>query len=186
MNPKSREQLVTGAADMIRRRGLNATSIRDVAKHAQAPLGSTYHYFPGGKQQLATEAVRWASDTVADILRAKLVAGPVDGLRAFLTLWRSIITDNDFSAGCPVVAVSIESDSTALAAAADAFSTWESMLADSLRDHGADAPEQLATLIVAAVEGAVILCRAQRSALPLDHVAAQLEQLVATAMRQHA
>ncbi|MFD0487949.1 TetR family transcriptional regulator [Saccharopolyspora spinosporotrichia] len=55
-----RLQLVAGAADMIRRRGLNATSIREVAKHAQAPLGSTYHYFPGGKRQLAGEAVRFA------------------------------------------------------------------------------------------------------------------------------
>lgn len=181
MNPQSRQQLVTGAADMIRRRGLNATSIREVAKHAQAPLGSTYHYFPGGKQQLAVEAVRWASDTVAEILGAKLAAGPVDGLRGFLTLWRELITSTDFEAGCPVVAVSIEADSAALAAAAEAFTTWESMLADSLREHGADAPEQLATLVVAAVEGAVVLCRAQRSAVPLDHVAAQLEQLVRTA-----
>jgi AcrR family transcriptional regulator len=38
-NPRSRDQLVAGAADMIRRRGLNATSIRDVARHAHAPLG---------------------------------------------------------------------------------------------------------------------------------------------------
>lgn len=183
MNPQSRQQLVTGAVDMIRRRGLNATSIREVAKHAQAPLGSTYHYFPGGKQQLAIEAVRWSSDTVAEILRAKLVDGPVDGLRGFLTLWREIITGTDFEAGCPVVAVSIEADGTALAAAAEAFDTWESMLADSLRDHGAEAPEQLATLIVAAVEGAVVLCRAKRSAVPLDRVAAQLEALVRAATR---
>ena len=57
----SRQQLVAGAADMIRRRGLNATSIREVAKHAGTPLGSTYHYFPGGKHQLAAEAVRYAT-----------------------------------------------------------------------------------------------------------------------------
>ena len=54
----SRDRLVIGAADMIRRRGLNATSVRELAKHAGAPLGSTYHYFPGGKQQVVTEAVR--------------------------------------------------------------------------------------------------------------------------------
>ncbi|GLZ35297.1 putative TetR-family transcriptional regulator [Lentzea sp. NBRC 105346] len=180
---QSRQQLVAGAADMLRRRGLNATSIREVAKHAQAPLGSTYHYFPGGKQQLATEAVRWASDTVAEILRAKLKAGPVDGLRGFLALWREIITGNDFEAGCTVVAVSIEADSTALAAAADAFSTWEEILADSLRSHGAENAEQLATLIVASVEGAVVLCRAQRSAVPLERVGAQLEDLVRAATR---
>ena len=61
----SRKQMVMGAADMIRRRGLNATSVRELAKHASAPLGSTYHYFPGGKYELATEAVRWADDITA-------------------------------------------------------------------------------------------------------------------------
>lgn len=47
------------------RRGLNATSIRETAKHARAPLGSTYHYFPEGKQQLVTEAVRFTGDATA-------------------------------------------------------------------------------------------------------------------------
>ena len=61
----SRGRLVMGAADMIRRRGLNATSVRDLAKHARAPLGSTYHYFPGGKQQVATEAVQFAGAVIS-------------------------------------------------------------------------------------------------------------------------
>ncbi|GAA2805129.1 TetR/AcrR family transcriptional regulator [Saccharopolyspora taberi] len=181
--PESRRQLVAGAADMIRRRGIGATSIREVAKHAQAPLGSTYHYFPGGKQQLATEAVRFAGDTVARTLDEKLRDGPLDGLRAFLALWREILTDTDFQAGCPVLAVAIEQpaggeSSSVHAAAAEAFDGWQSRLADSLRQNGADAAEQLATLVVAAVEGAVVLCRAHRSTQPLDRVAAQLDKLI--------
>ncbi|MFE4574745.1 TetR family transcriptional regulator, partial [Streptomyces chartreusis] len=64
---------------MISRRGLNATSIRETAKHARAPLGSTYHYFPDGKQQLATEAVRYTGAWVARSLRKELAAGPVAG-----------------------------------------------------------------------------------------------------------
>lgn len=191
----SRQQLVAGAADMIRRRGLNATSIREVAKHAGTPLGSTYHYFPGGKHQLAAEAVRYAADTVASILAAKLRAGPVEGLQAFLTLWRTVITSTDFQAGCPVLAVSIESVSieesptgddrpAALTAAAEAFTTWSAHLAESLREHGV-APTRaahLATLIVAAVEGAVAMCRAQRSADPLDQTATELTALVQAAI----
>src|SRR4051812_11778728 len=180
--PPSRQQLVAGAADMIRRRGLNATSIREVAKHAGTPLGSTYHYFPGGKRELATEAVRFAGDTVSRMLAKRLRAGPVDGLRAFLALWRDILTSTDFQAGCPVLAVSIEepADDAVRTAAADAFTTWETQLAEALREHGVDTAEQLATLVVAAAEGAVAMCRAQRSTQPLDRVAAQLESLLTT------
>ena len=137
----SRDRLVVGAADMIRRRGLNATSVRELAKHAGAPLGSTYHYFPGGKQQVATEAVEFAGEVVSRRLAAELRQGPVVGLRAFLALWREVVVGNGFRAGCPVLAVSVEEphdDETApLDAAAKVFGQWESLLAGSLRDHGA-------------------------------------------------
>jgi AcrR family transcriptional regulator len=183
----TRERLVAGAVDMIRRRGLNATSIREVAKHAGTPLGSTYHYFPGGKHQLAEEAVRHAADTVAGILAAKLRAGPVEGLQAFLALWRTVVTSSDFQAGCPVLAVSIEAEqerSAVVAVAAEAFTGWSSQLAESMRQHGVepDRADQLATLVVAAAEGAVAMCRARRSADPLDHVTAELTALVRAAV----
>jgi len=189
-SPAARERIVAGAADMISRRGLNATSIREMAKHARAPLGSTYHYFPEGKQQLATEAVRYTGEWVARRLRKELEAGPVAGLQAFLALWRKIVVDSDFRAGCPVLAVSIEEPPTdempaALLAAADVFGTWESLLAKSLREHGAEREQaaQLATLVVAAVEGTVAMCRAKRSAQPLDHAAEQLRALILAAVK---
>ncbi|MCP9211428.1 TetR/AcrR family transcriptional regulator [Streptomyces sp. NEAU-Y11] len=185
----SRERIVTGAADMISRRGLSATSIREMAKHAKAPLGSTYHYFPEGKQQLATEAVRHTGDQVARSLRQELKAGPAAGLNAFLALWRKVVADTDFHAGCPVLAVAIEEPPAdevppALEAAAEVFEQWEGLLADSLREHGADAEQaaQIATLIVAAVEGTVAMCRAKRSTEPLDRTAAQLQALIADAL----
>ncbi|MGW2047321.1 TetR/AcrR family transcriptional regulator [Streptomyces sp. NPDC001858] len=187
----SRERIVAGAADMISRRGLSATSIREMAKHAKAPLGSTYHYFPEGKQQLATEVVRFTGEWVARSLRKELEAGPAEGLRAFLGLWRKIVVESDFHAGCPVLAVAIEEPPAdeippALAAAAEVFEQWESLLADSLQAHGADADQaaQLATLIVAAVEGTVAMCRVQRSTQPLDRTAAQLQALITAAIKE--
>lgn len=182
---ESRQRLVAGAADMMRRRGLNATSVRELAKHAQAPLGSTYHYFPGGKYQLAAEAVQWADDLTARALTKELRAGPLTGLRAFLTMWRKILTDSDFGAGCPVLAASVEDlpeDGTAPRdAAATAFGNWTSILAHSLHDNGVSDVDahRTAVVIVAAVEGSVAMCRAQRSTEPLDHVAGQLDSLVA-------
>lgn len=71
-----------------------------------------------------------------------------------------------------------------LAAAAEAFDTWEQLLSDALRRHGADAEQApgLAALIVASVEGAIAMCRAKRSMQPLDRVAQQLETLIADAI----
>jgi WD40 repeat protein len=70
--PDPRQQMVIGAADMIRRRGLNATSVRELAKHTRAPLGSTYHYFPRGKQQLAAEVIRTSGRAYQQLVEAIL------------------------------------------------------------------------------------------------------------------
>lgn len=180
----SRARMVAGAADMISRRGLNATSVRELAKHTQAPLGSTYHYFPGGKYDLATEAVRWTDDITTRILAEELNAGPLAGLKAFLALWRKVVLDSGFHAGCPVLAVSVEDlpdeQSAPREAAGAAFGNWTELLAQSMHQNGAGALDarRVAVLIVAAVEGTVAMCRAQRTIEPLDQVTAELVRIV--------
>jgi AcrR family transcriptional regulator len=185
MDPTNhRTRLVVGAADMLRRRGMHATSIREVARHSGAPLGSTYHYFPGGKDQLVTEAVRYAGDSVTRVLAERLTAGPVEGLRSFLALWRDVVISTDHRAGCPVLAVAVqESDAPAVEAAAEVFRTWEALLATSLQESGVTVTRarRLAALVVAAVEGAVAVCRAERSTRALDDVAAELDALLSAA-----
>ena len=127
------------------------------------------------------------------ILRSKLRAGPAEGLRAFLDLWQGILTGSDYRIGCSDLAVCIDEstgDTTpaARAAASGVFTTWRSLLTETLHQHGADPrhAEQLATLIaatliVAALEGAVAMSRAERDTHPLDDVTAQLEPLLRAA-----
>ncbi|WP_084456903.1 TetR/AcrR family transcriptional regulator [Nocardia coubleae] len=183
-SPESRQKLVAGAADMIRRRGLHATSVRELAKHTQAPLGSTYHYFPGGKNQLVTEAVTYAGDRTAALLARELTDGPVEGVRAFLGLWRKILVDTDFRAGCPVLAVAVEDlpddDSAPRIAAAAAFARWTDLLSGALQAQGAERADadRTATMVVAAVEGSVAMCRAERSTRALDRIGEHLEQVL--------
>jgi AcrR family transcriptional regulator len=184
---EARDRMVAGAADMMRRRGVNATSVRELAKHAQAPLGSTYHYFPGGKAQLATEAVRFADALAARKLAKELPAGPVAGLRAFVDMWRKVVVDSDFRAGCPVLAVAVEDTldgDEPRRAVADAFQNWTSLLSQSMTAHGASDTEahQTATLIVAAIEGTVAMCRAEHSTAALDRTANKLEEVVRAAI----
>lgn len=186
--PVSRQRMVIGAADMISRRGLNATSVRELAKHTSAPLGSTYHYFPGGKYDIATAAVQWADDLTATVLTQELSAGPLAGLQAFLAMWRKVVLDSDFHAGCPVLSVSVEDlpdeHRAPRDAASAAFLNWTRILGDSLREHGVKSldADRLAVLIVAAVEGTVAMCRAHRSIDPLDQVADELGRLVSSAV----
>jgi len=83
-----------------------------------------------------------------------------------------------------VLAVAVqESDGPAVEAAADVFRTWESLLATSLQEHGvaASRARRLATVVVTAAEGAVAVCRAERSTRALDDVAVELDELLSAA-----
>lgn len=186
MPSDSRERMVRSAAYLFRERGFSGTAFSDVIEHSGAPRGSIYHHFPGGKLQLAEEAVRYAGDFLgAGVRSATRDDDPVAAVRAFLGWWRRVLVKSDFRAGCPIVAVTVESQHSAavMDAAADAFRRWEEALSAGLVSAGA-APERagrVATLIVGAVEGATILCRARRSPRPLDDIATELEELVGAA-----
>lgn len=114
-----------------------------------------------------------------------MAAGPVAGLEAFLVQWRSVLLQGEFKAGCPVIAVaaddsSAEGEGLPLAAAAEALQDWAKLISDSLREAGLAEEEAMAmaTLIIAAVEGAILLCRAQQSIAPFDRVARLLLQQI--------
>ena len=61
----TRTRMIVSATELFREHGYSGTGFRDVVEHSGAPRGSIYHHFPGGKAELAEEAVRMASDVVA-------------------------------------------------------------------------------------------------------------------------
>ncbi|MBT1065122.1 TetR/AcrR family transcriptional regulator [Bowmanella sp. Y26] len=180
----TRQRLVAATADMIRRRGLNATSVRELAKFANTPLGSTYHYFPGGKTQMVQEAIEWTQQSISGFLQKVFAEDPVQGLDDFLARWRVRLLQDEFNAGCPLLAVVMEEPANddakaGIQAAGEAFKHWQATLAAMLMGHGLAEQEarSLAILSISALEGSIILCRAEKSLAPLDTVAQQLRAL---------
>jgi AcrR family transcriptional regulator len=181
--------MIQSAALLFRERGVEGTAFADVLEHSGAPRGSVYHHVPGGKQQLAEEATRWAGDFMAaGIATAFAQNDPLAALDTFVALWSGILAQSDYEAGCPIVAAAVEGSRTptARAEAATAFNTWEQLVADALAEAGIDRnrARSFATLIIAAIEGAVVLARAERSTEPLERVAGELRTLAATVLPQ--
>ncbi|WP_232835544.1 TetR/AcrR family transcriptional regulator [Actinocorallia populi] len=185
----AKERMVRSAAYLFRERGYSGTGFRDVIAHSGAPRGSIYHHFPGGKVQLAVEAMRYAGDFVAAGTESAIQEGDaVAAVHAFIGWWRRVLIKSDFQAGCPIAAVTVESHEEApqlAQAAAHAFRRWKEALAAGLVAGGCSAERaaSLSTLIVSSVEGATILCRAARDASALDQVAVELEAVVDNALR---
>lgn len=123
--------------------------------------------------------------------------GAIAGLRAFVLWWQRVLEHSDFDAGCPILAVAIDSEvdveaqsnptSAGLRELAHlAFVRWQGILADALRKEGVASARarRLATLTVAAIEGTVALCRAERSARPLQEVQQELEAVLEAALQK--
>lgn len=180
-----RERMVASAALLIRERGAHSTAIADVLAASGAPRGSAYHYFPGGRTQLICEAVDFAANYIAGKMTE--VSGGIEMLDHLVAHYRKHLIATEFRAGCPVLAVAIEADPdnpdrTALTIdrAAAAFNSWNRLVAGQLVSEGISPAraEEIAVLIVASLEGALVLAQAAHSVDPLDVVHRQLRNLL--------
>jgi TetR/AcrR family transcriptional repressor of lmrAB and yxaGH operons len=172
-----RERMIAGAMALLARRGLSGASFSDVLSATGAPRGSLYHHFPNGKQELVAAAIERAGSVLAEALAP--VAGAPAGavVERFLAIWRTVLTRSDCEAGCAVMAVAAAPESAdMLAQAAGVFRAWSGQLTDLLGRGGVPAGEAsgFAVMMIASVEGAVALSRAERSLEPFEAVAGQL------------
>ncbi|MGW3284230.1 TetR/AcrR family transcriptional regulator [Streptomyces sp. NPDC001002] len=182
-----RERMVFSAAQLIRRQGVGATGMRDVAVHAGAPRGSLQHYFPGGKEQLVNEAVAWAG-RYAGRRVARFMAGmpePTPGglFAAMVRQWTDEYETAGLLTGCPVAAATVDcahATESTREAAAGAFATWTAPVAGALTDMGVPTgrAEPLATLMISTLEGALLIARAERDTRALTTVAGELAPLL--------
>jgi AcrR family transcriptional regulator len=192
-NRSPRERMVFSAAQLIRRDGVTSTSMRDVVEHARAPRGSLQHYFPGGKEQLVNEAVEWAaryaSSRIDRFLAGMRRPTPSRLFAAMAGQWTDEFESAGFGVGCPLAAATIDcADSVAStrAAIAAGFEGWQRPVAEALVGMGVPARKasSLAVLMISALEGAIMLARAQRDTAPLRTVVRELASLLDDSVQQ--
>jgi AcrR family transcriptional regulator len=175
--------MIVSTALLIRERGARATSLDAILEHSRAPRGSIYHHFPGGREQLLREATDYAGEFVARRLERASAEDPLGAIDRLLDDYRANLVASDFRAGCPVVAVAVESaeDGPDLRDhVVGAFDRWRKILARGFVASGIDAAraDELALLVIAAFEGALIVSRAYRDLAPLESVRREIRGLV--------
>jgi len=176
-----RQRLLEGALALLAERGYAAMELRDVALRGDAPRGSIYHHFPGGKSQLAAEAAALEGERVrAHIERSLAERGLRETLLLFGGIFRRRAADHPDRIGCPVAAAALaRPEDPALAAAATAaFRSWEESIVTALRGEGVPARQAgpFAALVISTIEGALVRARAAGDHAPLDDAVAGLAQ----------
>jgi TetR/AcrR family transcriptional repressor of lmrAB and yxaGH operons len=179
-----RTKLVLTTVDLLRRSGLSGAGINQVVDVSRAPKGSVYHYFPGGKQQLVTEALQEAERSVgesfAHTFGAK--AAVADKVRALFTRAAAALAANGFAKGCPVTAVTLDLDreSEPLRRVCERiFDAWIAIIAGGIDDVPTAERFAVAQLILAALEGGLVLARASGASAPLSETGNALATMLA-------
>lgn len=179
---QAKERLITSAVDLIRRNGVAGTGLALLLELSGTARRSLYLNFPGGKAELIAHATAVAGKvTGAAIDQLARDGDPVSVIQRFIAGWTEALKATDFTAGCPIVAAALGRSEASVAAetAGEVFIDWERRLTGHLEaaELSPEDAAQLATMTVAAVEGAIVMCQATRSEEPLRRVEAGLIEL---------
>jgi TetR/AcrR family transcriptional repressor of lmrAB and yxaGH operons len=184
--------MIETAGSLLRREGYAATGWRKVVEESGTPWGSQHHHFPGGKEQLAAEAVRLGGDASNAALAHALSksATVADGVRLYIKLATKQLVASEYRDGCPVATVALEMTPASPGltdVCAAALNAWGHTLEIALGEAGVgDArARELATLVVLSIEGALLLARVRRDPGPLTVASDAIGRLLDDELATH-
>src|SRR5689334_3155396 len=186
----TKERIVYAAADLFRRNGYAGTGMRQVVAAANAPFGSLYHHFPGGKEQLGEEVIRTSGRMYFELFAAIAAEAtdPAAAMEDFFVGAAGTLRETGYADACPIETVALEVSSTnetLRQACADVFAMWTdgcaAYLEHAARLEPADARD-VALTVLCLLEGAFVFCRAAQSTEALEVAGRRARALVRAAM----
>ena len=172
---RTRARIVEAAAALIHERGVAHTTLDDVKLAAEVSGSQMYHYFPD-KNDLVQAVIEYQAATIVKHQR-KAISSP-NGVDAWRNMVIAAAKRTNGQGGCPLGSLSgqlAESDPEAGALIAAGFDQWTAAISDGLQALHADGklpsnidPDDLATTLLATLEGGLVLAQVQRSSRPIE------------------
>ncbi len=178
-----RDDVIDTACRLLELQGYHATGLNQIIQESGAPKGSLYYYFPAGKEELAAAAIARSAVGIGANISGALAEGddPAAAVVGFIRTLAGHVSASGYQQGGPITAVALEAASTnerLRLACGDAYRLWGGLIADRLRPAYGPRADRLAMLILAALEGGIILARTERSEQPLLDVADEVAELL--------
>lgn len=175
----ARQDAIDAAVRLFRSQGYSATGLSQLLEESGAPKGSFYFHFPGGKEQLALEALGVFGEQIRSRIarRAESLGDDAPAfIRALFEATAKELETSDYTAGC--VASNLGSEmSSGNQPIADAVTavilSWVEAIADGVaaRFETRAAAIAYASTVMAALSGMRTMARAQRSTAAFGSIA---------------
>jgi AcrR family transcriptional regulator len=172
---RTRARIVEEAAALIHERGVAGTTLEDVKVAAEVGGSQMYHYFPD-KNDLVQAVIDYQADAIVNSQRHAL--GSANGIEAWRNMVITAAKRTKAKGGCPLGSLGgqlAECDPEARALIAAGFDQWAAAIGDGLRSLNADGkrssdidPDDLATTLLATLQGGLLLAQVQRSTRPFE------------------
>lgn len=184
---QTREHIIEQAAGLFNRKGYAGASMSDVMEATGLQKGGIYRHF-GSKEELAVEAfdfaVRRMGQRFADAVQGR--SGAVERLGAIVRVYAAVPLDPPVPGGCPVLNAAVENDHgnpvlrERVRAAMDGIRDLVRRVAAQGIERGELRPDldpdELATVLVATLEGAIMLTQLYDDAGHVRRAAEHLER----------
>lgn len=185
----TRDRIMSTTAELFRRYGYTGTGMKQVVAAANAPFGSLYHHFPGGKEQLGGEVIRRSGRMYFELFEAiyDAASDPATGVGDFFAGAAEVLRETEYADACPIATVALEVASTSeplRLATAEVFEGWIGGAAGRFAAAGVTEEEarELAIFVISTLEGAFVLARAMRSTEPVEIAGARATAAVRAAL----
>lgn len=161
--------------------GYHGTGLNQIVAESNTPRGSLYYYFPNGKEELAAEAIRNRGEGMVEHIRAVLaqIDEPKEAINQLVQIMMANLLKRNFTTGAPVAGVAMEASNASEVlreACHDVYNLVSLPLKEKLaKVYDEEKADSLATAILAALEGALVMAYTSRSARPLEAVAEMLK-----------
>ncbi len=173
--PATKDRILDATAELFRYHGYTGTGLKQIVAKANAPFGSVYHHFPGGKQQLGVEVIERAGAMYFELVAGVINAAPdlVTGVHDCFVGAAAVLAATDYADACPIETVALEvasTNETLRIATAAVFESWIEGLAARIRSEGIDdaTARELSIMVITMLEGAFVLARASRTPEALE------------------
>lgn len=183
---ETRERIIARAAPLFNQRGVAGAAMSDIMAATGLEKGGIYRHF-GSKEALAIETFDYATRLLTDRFECALAGKThaVDRMRAIFALWRAIPSDPPVPGGCYAMNTAIESDDTnpvlrerarrvLRAFERRVFRILEEGIARHELERSLDA-ERFASVVVATLEGALMLSRVHADDIHMRRATEQLD-----------
>uniref|UniRef100_UPI00359C62E4 TetR/AcrR family transcriptional regulator n=1 Tax=Streptomyces griseicoloratus TaxID=2752516 RepID=UPI00359C62E4 len=162
---QKRQRLTAAAARVLHEQGVERTTLADIAREAEVPVGNVYYYFKT-KDELVQAALSEHSAHLDELTgRLEQLADPRDRLKALIAAW---VDQRDVAAryGCPTGTLAVEldkrADGTLDAEAGAVIRRLLDWAGRQFRELGLCDPDDLALTLVSAYQGMSLLANALR------------------------